>query len=288
MAFEGSGAVISLAAIDLLRPVTPAVRKSVKYAQIAASIREVGIIEPPVVARKKGSIGRYLLLDGHIRLDILSTIGAVEVACLISTDDEAFTYNKRVNRLATIQEHRMILKAIERGVPDDRIARALNVNVSTLREKKNLLNNICPEAVDLLADKHVPLGSFAMLRKMAPTRQIEAAELMISMNKYTINYSRSLLIATPPDQLLEGPKQRIVKGLSDQQLALMERESSALERAFKVAEQSYGEDRLALVITKGYLSRLLGNSRVARYLTQNHADISTEFQKLTEPESSAA
>ena len=33
--------------------------------------------------------------------------------CLIADDDEAFTYNKRVNRLATIQEHYMIVKAIE-------------------------------------------------------------------------------------------------------------------------------------------------------------------------------
>ena len=32
-------------------------------------------------------------------------MGETEVTCLISTDDEAFTYNKRVNRLAIIQEH---------------------------------------------------------------------------------------------------------------------------------------------------------------------------------------
>jgi hypothetical protein len=34
--------------------------------------------------------------------------------CLIATDDEGYTYNNRINRLAIIQEHRMILKAIER------------------------------------------------------------------------------------------------------------------------------------------------------------------------------
>ena len=51
------------------------------------------------------------------------------MVCLVSTDDEAFTYNKRVNRIAIIQEHRMILKAIERGVPEERIAKALNIDV---------------------------------------------------------------------------------------------------------------------------------------------------------------
>jgi hypothetical protein len=60
-------------------------------------------------------------------LEALKLGGATEVDCLVSTDDEAFTYNKRVNRIAIIQEHRMILKAIENGVSEARIAKSLNV-----------------------------------------------------------------------------------------------------------------------------------------------------------------
>jgi ParB-like chromosome segregation protein Spo0J len=37
----------------------------------------------------------YLLLDGHIRLEMLKEIGETQVRCLVATDDEAFTYNKR-------------------------------------------------------------------------------------------------------------------------------------------------------------------------------------------------
>ena len=64
---------------------------------------------------------------------------------MISMDDEAFTYNKRVNRLAIIQEHRMILKAIERGVSEERIAKALNVDVGSINRKRRLLDEICPD-----------------------------------------------------------------------------------------------------------------------------------------------
>jgi hypothetical protein len=35
----------------------------------------------------------------------------------LARDDEAFTYNKRVNRLSIVQEHFMILRAIDRGCP---------------------------------------------------------------------------------------------------------------------------------------------------------------------------
>lgn len=67
------------------------------------------MVEPPVVARDPKQPGVYLLLDGHLRIEILKEMGRNEVECLVSTDDEAFTYNKRVSRLAAVQEHKMIL-----------------------------------------------------------------------------------------------------------------------------------------------------------------------------------
>ena len=112
-AFEETQLRIPIAQIQPLKLVTPAIKKTPKYLQIVASVREVGIVEPPVVARDRSDPGKYLLLDGHLRIDVLKDMGESEVTCLISTDDEAFTYNKRVNRLAIIQEHRMIVKAVQ-------------------------------------------------------------------------------------------------------------------------------------------------------------------------------
>lgn len=284
MSFEGAGLHLAIADLQPLRIVTSAIKKSPKYAQIAASIREVGIIEPSVVSRDQTTPGKYLLLDGHLRIEVLKEMGQTEVFCLISTDDEAFTYNKRVNRLAIIQEHRMILKAIERGASAERIAKTLNIDVKTLRQKVLLLKDICPEAVELLKDKHVPMSTFWVLKRMAPLRQIEAAELMVAMNKYTISYAKSLLAATPQSQLSEAHKPKKVKGLTAEQMALMERESGSLEREFKMAEQSYGTDHLDLVLAKGYLTKLLGNARVIRYLTQNAQEILAEFQRITDME----
>jgi hypothetical protein len=203
-------------------------------------------------------------------------------------DDEAFTYNKRVNRLAVIQEHRMILKAVERGVLEERIAKALNVDVQSIVRKRRLLDGICLEVAEILKDKHIAINTFTELRKMVPLRQIEAAELMVAMNKYTIGYAKSLLAATPQAQLVEADKPKHVRGLSDKQVALMERESISLQREFRIAEQSYGTDHLDLVLTNGYLGKLLSNARVVRYLAQHHRDILTEFQKLAEMETVAA
>lgn len=285
--FERKIIRIAVSDIQPLRLVTPALKKSVKYQQIAASIGEVGLIEPPSVARDRTAQGKYLLLDGHLRLEAIKDAGESEVDCLVATDDEAYTYNKRINRLAIVQEHRMILKAIQRGASEERIAKALDIDVKTLRLKKQLLDGICSEAIDLLKDKHVTQKAFASLRKMAPLRQIEAAELMVAMNRYTVSYAESLLAATPQSQLIDPDKPKAPRKLNPEQLALMERESMNLEREFKIAEQSYGADHLDLVLAKGYLVKLLGNARVVRYLAQHHQELLGAFQKIAELESAA-
>jgi ParB-like chromosome segregation protein Spo0J len=288
MGFEKATRRIPMVDIQPLKIVSPAIKKSPKYAQIVASIDQIGIVEPPVVTPDRKDRGKYLLLDGHLRIEALRDQGKTEVICLISIEDEAFTYNKRVNRIAIIQEHRMIIKAIERGVSEERIAKSLNVDVASIRRKRRLLEGICSEASDVLKDKHIAIHALAEIRKLAPLRQIEAAELMVAMNKYTIGYARSLVAATPPDQLAEGFKRKTVRGLTSEQVALMERETANLDREFRIAEQSYGTDHLDLVIVSGYICKLLGNAKVVRYLGLHQKEILLEFQKLTELEAAAA
>ncbi len=285
--FERNSVRLRIASLRTLHEVSPSAKQLRKYSQIVSSIREIGIIEPPVVAKCRDDKTSYLLLDGHLRVEALKDLGETEVTCLVSTDDEGFTYNKRVNRLAIIQEHKMILKAIERGAPEKRIASALNIDVSTLRHKVRLLDGICSEAAELLKDKHVSSNSFSELRKMLPIRQIEAAELMIAMNKFTGSYARALLAATAKDQLVK-PDIPKLKGLSDEQIALMEREASHLEREFKIAEQSYGTDHLDLVLAKGYLAKLLRNSRITRFLNSNHQEILSEIRIIADLEGASA
>ncbi len=268
--------------------VTPQKKASTKYKQIATSIHEIGLVEPIVVAPDKHEPNQYTLLDGHLRLEVLKDHGHSETQCLISTDDEAFTYNKRINRLATIQEHKMILRALSLGVPEGRLASALNVNIKTIKEKRRLLDGICDEAAELLKDKQVALTSFQILKKMKPMRQIEAAQLMVAMNKFTINYARSILAATPENLLLSAATPKKIKGISREQLDLMERESANLEREVRLVEDSYGADHLDLVLARGYISKLMSSERVTRYLSLHHEEFLSAFEKITQREAFAS
>ncbi|MBT3789336.1 MAG: ParB N-terminal domain-containing protein [Proteobacteria bacterium] len=282
MAFEPNGILLALSDILPVKQQPKTLKKSRKYQQIAASVREIGFVEPPIVARQKGKSRKFLLVDGHLRIEVLKDLKVDTVNCLVSTDDEAFTYNKRINRLATVQEHKMILTAIDRGVPEDWIAKTLDVNIKSIRAKRQLLDGICREAAELLKDKHCPLNTFASLKKMDPMRQVEVAELMIAMNNFSISYSKALLAATPQKQLSDPGKPKIFKGVSPEEIARMEREMASLQSDMKLIEDSYGPDHLNLVLACGYLVSILSNREVERYMSQHHGEILGEFRKITE------
>lgn len=280
--FDAQTVDLQLSQIIPIKMVSTVTRESQKFKQILASIREVGVIEPPVVAPDSQNRNRYILLDGHLRVEALKQIGEDEVTCLVSTDDEAFTYNKHINRLSTVQEHRMIVRAVERGVPEEKIAKALNVNVASIVRKRTLLDGICEEATDLLKDKMVSGKVFGILKRMKAFRQIECAMLMNDAGAYSYSYAQALLAATPKSQLNDPEKPKKLKGLDDDQMARMESEMASLQREYRLIEENYGADNLNLTIAKGYLSTLLGNAKVVRYLAQNHSGILTQFQKISD------
>jgi len=268
--------------ILLSRKVAPETVTSRKFVQIRASIEEVGLIEPlSVVPVEKGS-KQYVLLDGHLRLLALQQMECTEACCLEATDDESYTYNSRINRLSTIQEHYMIRRAVERGVTPQRLAKALSVDVSQITKKLTLLNGLCPEAVELLADRQFSVDISRILRKMKPTRQVECVELMVSANNITSAYAEAMLVATPANLLVDGKKPQRMTGVSQEQIVKMEREMSNLQVQYKSVEQTYGQDVLHLVLAKGYLAKLLENKPVSRYLLQHEPEVYAEFETIVQ------
>lgn len=252
-----------------------------KYRQILASIKDVGLIEPLSIGPRDKKSRRYLLLDGHTRLVALKELGYVDAPCLIATDDESYTYNNRINRLSTIQEHLMLQRAVQQAVVSpSRLAKALDVDITSINGKLNLLQGICPETVELLKDQQFSFHLTRVLRKMKSIRQVECVELMLSANNLTVAYANALLAATPKHLLVDDAGPKKVNGVSAEQMIKMEREMGNLHEQFKLVERSYSEDMFNLVLAKGYLERLLGNEAVFRFLAQKHQDMLTEFSSI--------
>jgi hypothetical protein len=260
------------------KKLTPGIKATPRYKMIEASVRAVGVIEPPMVHPQKGKAGIYVLLDGHVRVEILRDMGETEVICLVSIDDENATFNEHVSRIAPIQESRMLQTAVDEGVPEARIAEALNMKVGTIRGSRSRLLDISPDAIEVLKDKHVAVMALAILKKVKPYRQVEMAELMVMSNTYSAPYAKALLAATAADQLVDPPKPET----KPEQIAKLENEMRTTERDFAMVEESYSRDTLNLQLACAYLKTLLRNARVARHLGQHHAELLAQLEKVVE------
>ncbi len=271
IAFEKEECILPIDRIVSQREITVDYRRSVKYRQIAKSIEAVGLIEALVVYPSKADT--YLLLDGHLRLDILKARGATEARCILSTDDEAYTYNKQVNHASPIMQHYMILKALESGVSEARLAEALSVEIKNIRKRRDMLKGICPEAVELLQHRPVALEVFTILRKMKPVRQVEAVEHMIAGATFSTLFAKSLLAVTRPEMLVQPTRRPDVAATSVAAQEMLGRETAQLIRDLKAIEESYGADALSLTVCSGYFRKILSNTRVENHLFRKHPEL---------------
>lgn len=271
IAFEKTEITIPLTQITTQRPITPQDLRSSTYKMIASSIKTIGLVEALVVYPKSSE--EYLLLDGHLRLSVLKDLCVSEARCTLATDDEAYTYNKKVIHASAVAQHFMILKALEHDVSEERLAAALGVNIKSLRIRRDLLTGICDEAVQLLRNRKVALGVFSVLRKMRPVRQVEAVEQMIAGLTYSVAFANALLSVTKPEMLVRPMQRKKVSATSHAAQEMLGIETERLVKDLKQIEGSYGKDLLTFTVCTGYLKKLLANPRVERQLVQDHSEL---------------
>lgn len=278
-AFEQAIIRLKLSEISPSKEVNKDIFSTRKYAQIVSSIREIGLIEAPIVTFSDNG---YTLLDGHLRLNALKDLGIQEIDCLVSTDNENFTYNKHVNRLSNIQEQRMIEKAINLGVSIERLARVLNIEPESIKKKKNMLKGICPEVVEILKDKIVSSKVFYYLARMKPKRQIEATKIMVESKTFTSSFARSIWLATSDEQLAVPRRQKKPVVTDFSHFTKLEEEINRLHGEYEEIEENYGLNVLNFTLVKGYVKTLVMNPRVNRYLRINNPDILEHLESIVD------
>jgi len=264
---------VPLDRINILVPIRAVTLGTSKFRTILSSVRELGLIEPLAIHPSKGREGHYDLLDGRLRLEALKRLGHERARCMLSLDDEGFTFNRQITRIASVQEHRMIRAALAQGASEERIAQVLDMDIKRVREKAHLLDGIAPEAARLLKDRQVIPAVFAVLRKMKPFRQIEAAEMMIAGNKFTKAYAEMILVTTRPEALIGRAKPKKHEEISPEDISRMAAEMDRLQQDSMAVEDTIGDTVLSLVVAKAFIARLLRNDNIHDHLMRYHEDL---------------
>ena len=252
------------------------IKKTPKVLQIFQTIQELGIVEPIVVHPVSADNNNYLILDGHVKHRILMEQGKTIATCIIAKDDEAYTYNKRINRLSSIQEHFMVLEAVKQGVSEDKIAKLLNMNIHTIRNKKNLLSGICPDVVNLIRNIAVPAETIRALKKVKPIRQLEIISILNNMGTFKADLAKAMVRRSLPSQFVKN-QSNTKKTKPD--LHAGQDINHLIQETDRIKEQS-GSNLVKLVTISAYLNRLLDNKKVRSYITKHYPDELKKLEKI--------
>jgi hypothetical protein len=123
--------------------------------------------------------------------------------------------------VAPVQEHLMVMRALERGIPEAKLARALNVNIQHIKRRATLLNGICPRGRPSAQGQTCQSMTFDALRKMKPERQIEACNLMASTSNFSSSYAKALVAASKREDIKTPPRSLRVFGVTAADLRLL-------------------------------------------------------------------
>jgi hypothetical protein len=174
----------------------------------------------------------------------------------------------------------MIMKALENGVTEEAISKALEIDLKVVKNRKRLLDGIHAEAVQMLKDKPITEKALGVLKHVKALRQIEMAQLMISGNNYTHAYAKALLVGTNREHMVKPDEEKKVRGMTAEDIGRMEKEMESLERDYRVFQDQYGENTLHLGAAQRYVRKVLENAKVKRFMNQRHPEILEELQEL--------
>ena len=267
---------IELQVVDLypLFPRKVEFKKSAPYKRIVSSIQELGMIEPIVVVERER---RYFIKDGFLRWMALQELEIETAECLVGTDLDSYTYNKRVNALAPIQAHSMIDRAVKEGVNPDKIAAALNVSRDWVNVMEKLIKGLSPDVVSKLKKRIVGKNFFLELKKVTHERQLEILQLVEAADDYSVKYVKALVFATSIDQKLNKKARPRINPKDQEELA---GQLKKVETEFRRASVIFRDNVFNLVKLSGYIRKVLANGNLYKFLDRQYPDILVEFEKI--------
>ncbi|RUT65498.1 RepB plasmid partitioning protein [Morganella morganii] len=268
----------SVRSLSPSRSIPVNVRSSNKYKQILTSIAEIGLIEPIMIFITDN--GEHKILDGHLRIEALKDLAITHAHCLISSVEDTYSYNKRVNHLTILQEQRMLQKAVESGVSVEKLCAVLGLSQGIINTRLRISEGISKEALALLADKNVSQNVFDVLRKIKPYKQMDFVTTMVTLNNVTKKFALSMLHALPPEHLVRKPDNEPDDRDMVKTLARLEKEMAALQVETQDIQNEFAENNLNLMVARSYIAKLLSKNEIIHWLYDNKSEYLDVLKKV--------
>lgn len=142
---------------------------------------------------------------------------------------------------------------------------------STQKAEQKFRDDLGEEALNLLSSGTLSRRTRALLEKLGDAWRLEAAELILLTNDPTDYFTRALVVATPPEGLLEQPRYRALGGRL-QRLKVFRAEREYMLRQAKRTFATFDRDALDLTVVEAFARRLVGTPAITAWLEEHQRE----------------
>jgi len=248
------------------------------FRKIVASISAIGLIEPLNVFPEGD---HFIILNGFLRYMACKQLGLATIPCIVARANQAYTYNKNVNRLSGFQETRMLKKALE-SINEATVAKTFGLKSIRYRLARNLEGQLHPSVVAAFKDDRVGKNCANEFTNVVPERQVEILAEMKRVSDYSPAFCRTLVIRTPsPQRVKKKGQRREWAADDDRKKALVARLEHAEQQNDFYASlyRRYSTDLLRVTF---YIRKMLSVPQIEQHLAAHHAETLTRLRGVVE------
>jgi len=246
------------------------------YKRIKSTIQMVGLLDPLCVYPENGY---YIIVDGYLRYMVLQELGVRMIPCQIQQNKEAYTYNKMVNNLSTVQQSRMLRQSL--GTLDkNTIEKTFGIKSLNYRLATAILKQLHPDVIKAVDKEIITRRSAAELTNVNQERQQQILKEMNRTKDFSISFARALVIKTPPEMRSRNRKKKkpwIHESEKTKQLVEKLEETEKRYNFYTILYRQYTTDLLILCT---YTRTLITNEIIRSHLESNFPEILERFQMI--------
>lgn len=264
--------------LDKLRPLNPReinLTANPGFRKILASTKAIGLIEPLNVYADKGT---FIILDGFLRYAACKELGVKTVPCIVCKVNQAYTYNRNVNRLSAYQEIRMLRKSLE-TLEEKVIATTLGITSLQHRLTPSLAKHLHSNVLTAFHENIVGRSCALEFTNVCHERQLEILAEMKRVEDYSTSFCRTLVIQTSASRRTKRNGKKAWTEDDEKKKNMVVRLEHAEKQHDFYAQlyRQYTTDLMKLVF---YVRKMLANTKVATHLQNHHDEILARFRQV--------
>jgi hypothetical protein len=251
-------------------------KKNRGYKRIKSTIQMAGLLDPLCVYPENGY---YVILDGYLRYKVLQELGIRMIPCQIQQNKEAYTYNKMVNNLSTIQQSRMLRQSLK-TLDKNTVEKTFGIKSLNYRLATTILKQLHPNVIKAVDNEIMTRRCATELTNVNQERQQQILKEMNRSKDFSISFTRALVIKTPPEMRSQNRKKKKPWMLDSEKTKQLVEKFEETEKRYNFYTILYRQYTMDLLKLCAYARTLITNESIKSHLESNFPEILERFQRI--------